>query len=314
VSEAVGALDVGGTHVSAGRVDLAAAGVDPRSRIRIALPAAGDRAELLGRIVHAALSAASGGVSGLGVCAPGPFDYERGVCLISHKLEPLYGVNLRRELATALGLPDRAVVFLNDADAFLLGEWWVGAARGHERAVGVTLGTGLGSAFADRGRIVDSGARVPPSGSLHLLSFRGKPAEETISRRALIERYGRDELDVEQIAERARSGDERGRRAFDDLAAGLGELIEPWLSSFRATCLVVGGSIARAWDLLEPGLRAALAPVKGLEAITVAANLDDAALLGAARHAARGVRSDSSSLAPPDVPSSSSISGSDGGE
>ena len=121
---------------------------------------------------------------------------------------------------------------------------------GHRRAAGVTLGTGLGSAFLEDGRIVDTGPRVPFEGSLHLVSYRGRPAEETVSRAALLASYGDPRLDVRDVAIRARNGDRRARRVFDELASALGEITAPWLDSFGASCLVVGGSISQAWDLL----------------------------------------------------------------
>jgi len=48
-------------------------------------------------------------------------------------------------------------------------------------------------------------------------------------------------------------------------------------------------SISQAWDLLGRGLQGALASVDGLETIAAAERVDDAALLGAARHAAATV-------------------------
>jgi glucokinase len=280
----VGALDIGGTHVTAGRVRLSAATVEPGARVRLAYTG---EAPPLERILEAARSVASGETRRFGVAAPGPFDYAAGVCLVSHKLPGLYGVDLRSELAVSLGLPGGAVSFLNDADAFLLGEWWAGAARGHTRVVGITLGTGLGSAFLEAGRIVRSGPRVPPDGELYRLAFRGAAVEETISRGALLARYGTDEAgpDVEQIADRALAGERRARLAFERLGADLAEFLGPPLAAFAPTCLVVGGSIARAWELLEPALTAVLANDRRL-LVTRAARIDDAPLLGAARHAA----------------------------
>jgi predicted NBD/HSP70 family sugar kinase len=278
----VGALDIGGTHVTAARVDIERAVVEPGSRVRVAFPPAGGPA-LLERIVEAAAAVATAELSRFGVAAPGPFDYAAGICLISHKLPGLYGVNLGRELATALALTERrAVLFLNDADAFLLGEWWAGAARNHARVVGITLGTGLGSAFLEDGRIVRSDGRVPPDGELYTLEFRGAPVEETISRSALLARYGEEGLDVEAIAARAQEGERRARLVFLDLGADLAEFLQPQLDAFAPTCLVVGGSIAHAWDLLEPGL-AGLQPT----VVSRAARIDEAPLLGAAWHASR---------------------------
>jgi glucokinase len=276
----VGALDLGGTHVAAGRVQLASATVEPDTRVRLEF-AGGD--SILERIIEAAESVATPETRRFGVAAPGPFDYEAGVSLVTHKLPGLYGIDLRRELATALGLAGEGVLFLNDAEAFVLGEWWAGAARGHARALGITLGTGLGSAFLEEGRFVRSGPRVPADGALWTLVFRSRPVEETISSRALLARYGG--RDVEQIADRAGAGDARARRVFEDLAADLAEFLTAPLAAFDPSCLVVGGSIAQAWDLLGPTLRRRLAADRPL-VVARAENIDDAPLLGAARYTA----------------------------
>jgi glucokinase len=283
-------IDLGGTHVSAGRIDVATGEV--QTFLRVPLPPGAGRSELVARIVGVAADAAGGAVDRVGVAVPGPFDYANGVSLLTHKLEHLHGVDLRRELADTLGTPPASIAFVNDADAFLLGEAWVGAAQGHRRAAGVTLGTGLGSAFLEDGAIVDTGARVPPEGSLHLVPYRGLPAEEAVSRAALLAGYGDPRLDVRDVAVRARDGDARAREAFAELARALGELTAPWLESFDATCLVVGGSISRAWDLVEEPLTEALGALDALEKVAPAARVDDAALLGAARHVAGATRGD----------------------
>ena len=269
----VGALDVGGTHVAAGRVRMATASVERGTRTPLAAGAGRD--ELVGAITEAA-QAVTADASALGVAVPGPFDYEAGVSAITHKLGALHGVDLRQELATALGLEPRAVAFLNDAAAFLLGEWWAGAARGHARAVGITLGSGLGSAFLEDGRIVAG------QGELYTLPFRGAPVEQAISRDAILARYGSEGLDVEQIAALGRGGDTRARQLFEQLAADLAEFLDPPLRVFDPSCLVIGGSIAGAWDLLEDRLRSGLRDVLVVQR---AAHLEDAALLGAALYA-----------------------------
>jgi glucokinase len=281
----VGALDIGGTHVTAGRVHLSTATVAPGARVRLEFTSG---TTLLERILEAATSVATPQTRRFGVAAPGPFDYEAGVSLVSHKLRGLYGIDLRSELAAAVGLDGRDISFLNDAEAFLLGEWWAGAARGHARALGITLGTGLGSAFLEEGRFARSGPGVPTDGALYKLAFRGRPVEETISRRGLLHRYGAERdggPDVEEIASRARAADALARRVFEDLAADLAEFLAAPLAAFAPSCLVVGGSVARAWDLLEPTFVAALAG-HGRLSVARAVHIDDAPLLGAARHTA----------------------------
>lgn len=282
MSRLVAALDLGGTHVSAGRVDLDHVRVDESVRIPL-IPGDG-RDALVGRIVRAAAEVV-GDADRVGFAVPGPFDYANGVSWIGHKLEALYGVDLRAPLAEGLGLPREAVCFVNDANAFVLGEWWAGAARGRRRVVGATLGTGLGSAFLADGEIVDTGTDVPPAGEIHRVSYEGAPVEQAVSRAALIARYGVPEIDVEEIASRARAGDERAAAAFHEVATSLGHVLAPWLEAFAAECLVVGGAIAAAWDLLRPGLASALDELGALETIVRTSLLGDAALLGAAYHA-----------------------------
>jgi glucokinase len=283
--DVVVALDIGGTHVAAGAVDLTSGTVDDGSRARIPLR---DGSQLLDGIVSAASSVRCPGVERVGVAVPGPFDYDTGVSRIRHKLPGLYGVDLRAELGAALAIPASAVRFLNDAEAFVLGEWWAGAARGHARAVGITLGTGVGSAFVADDRIVRSGPGVPPGGELYLLEFRGAPVEDTISGRGLLAGYGLrgvGGMDVEDVAARAKAGEVSARRAFDDLGAALGEFLAPWMHEFQPSCLVVGGSIARSWELFGRRLRTELASVASLETVTAAEQLEDAPLLGAAWYA-----------------------------
>ena len=287
--DVVGALDIGGTHVSAARIDVASASVDPRSRISERLPTRAGRAELIAAVSRVTRSIAKPSIASLGVAVPGPFDYSSGVSEMTHKLDGLRGVDLRSELHAASELQDPAAIrFLNDAEAFLLGEWWAGAARGHVRVVGVTLGTGLGSAFSEEGEIVRSGAEVPPHGELYRLHSRGVPVEETISRAALLGAYGAlpdDDIDVEQIADRALAGERDACRVFVGLGIALGQFLTPWLRAFRPSCLVVGGSIARSWALFGGVLRSELEH-SGVATVTVAEQLEDAPLLGAAYYAA----------------------------
>lgn len=285
----VGALEIGGTHVTAAVLAAGQRTIAPASLRRHELAAGRTRDELVRSIVAAAQQLSAPAVTRWGVATPGPFDYARGISRIRGvaKLDALYGVDLRSELSRALALRPQDVSFINDADAFLIGEWWAGAARGHERAMGVTLGTGLGSAFLERGHIVETDPRVPPEGRLDLLSYRGAPVEETLSRRALRAAYGSDEPDVVEIARRARDGDRRATEVLRDFGSALGEFLAPWLERFDPACLVLGGSIARSWDLWSDDFRAACAPARRLSSCGVAAHLDEAPLLGAAYHAAR---------------------------
>ncbi|HWH23322.1 MAG TPA: ROK family protein, partial [Candidatus Limnocylindria bacterium] len=260
----VGAIEIGGSHVAAALVD-ADAGRLLTPIERRPLDPAGARDEIIGALLSAARAVAQPAGRRWGVATPGPFDYAAGVSRIRGvaKLDALYGTDLRAVLAGALAVAPPEVRFINDADAFLLGEAWRGAARGAARAMAITLGTGLGSAFLIDGRIVDRGAGVPPEGRLDLVAFRGGPVEERISARALRRAHAvlapdRPAADVADIAARARGGEDASTRVFTDFGSQLGEFIAPRLAEFEADCLVIGGSIAGAWDLFGAAVLDAL--------------------------------------------------------
>lgn len=287
----VGALDIGGTHVTAGRVVLPDCHVEVGSDRRLPLAADATREKIVGTLIAAARSVHRPHIRYWGVAVPGPFDYARGVARIRGlaKLEAIYGLDLRTTFAAALGVDPGDIHFLNDAEAFGLGEWRAGASRGHRRCVGITLGTGLGSAFLVDGVVQRAGDGVPPKGRIDLVQYGGRPVEETVSRRALLNRYGarsHDAIDVKDIAELARGGKPVAMATFADTFAALGECLAPLLDRFQASCLVVGGSISGAWDLIEGPLRSALAGLPSLEVITHACHVDHAALSGAGSHAA----------------------------
>ncbi len=225
---------------------------------------------------------------------PGPFDYQRGVARYAGvgKFEGLAGVDVRSALYEILPERPGSITFINDASAFLIGEWLIGAAVGSTRCTAITLGTGIGSAFLDRGTVVDSGPSVPPEAELHLLSHAGLPLEDWVSRRALRRAYatatGRsDGPDVKELAERARAGDAAAHGCFESAYTVLGEVLGPWLERFGTDQLVVGGSISNAWDLIERPLRSGLSRYSECRyAVGLATQPERSPLAGAAYSAA----------------------------
>lgn len=293
-------LDIGGTHVTAALVDLAAGRVSPGSTRRRSLDGAAPADVLLDVIVGCALEVPAPEAAAWGVAVPGPFDYAEGIARFEGvgKFDALNGVDIGAVLRRELPGQRSAVVFVNDAIAFGLGEWAFGAGAGHDRMVGITLGTGVGSAFLDDGTPVASGPAVPPRGEVFRLQIAGRPLEETVSRRALLREYARLRpespcTDVRDIADRARAGDATADAVLETAFTRLGLALSPWLSRFGATALVVGGSMGRSWDLVHPPLTAGIRSGShdGTTLTVVAArDSETSALLGAGWWAVRGGR------------------------
>jgi glucokinase len=233
----------------------------------------------------------------LSVAIPGPFDYHAGIARFEGvgKFDDLAGVDLGRTLLDRLAQPPGRVTFVNDADAFGLGEWFMGSARGYQRAVAISLGTGVGLAFIEDGRIVSSGPSVPPDGHVYRLVVRGRRLEETVSRRAIVAAYDHltsssrtDGQDVREIAAAALSGDRVAARIFAHAFRLLGEALAPWLVLFRAQVLVVGGGMSASWPLIRGPLRTGLGEAADDVVMVKSANTENAIAVGAARGAACG--------------------------
>lgn len=289
-------LDVGGSHATAASVILSGPSGDVRDAETEVLNPSGSAAALLDAFAAPAhrLSsrAAASGVRKPDhwvVAMPGPFDYAAGIGLFGEvgKFDSLRDVSIRAGLATRLDVDERSIHFLNDAAAYGIGEWAFGSPRRVDRQVCVTLGTGVGSSFLDRGRIVDDGAEVPPHGWAYLLEFEGAPLEETVSTRAITrdfhERTGRT-ASVKEIAEAAHRKDPGASAVLQHAMFALGATLAPWLGSFRAQRLTVGGSMARSWPVLAPalteGLRTGSLPID--VEVVPSTLLDHAPVLGAA--------------------------------
>ena len=278
--ETVLAFDVGGSHVSAA---LCRAGDFTLGPVfSHAHPASHTSAAFADLIADLARRAGftPGSAAGVMLAVPGPFDLVAGVSRMQHKLPYLYGVDLRGELAARLGCEPFRVRFLNDADAFLLGEVGAGAARGVARAVGLTLGTGIGSAFAVQARLVHQGPGVPCEGEIWNVTYEGGIVEDFISTRAILAGYKRRTGVERQVIDIAAAApdDAAARVAFEEMGRHLGRMIRTLLCEFRPQMVVLGGGIARSAALFLPAAQEELPHPAPL--LRVSELMDRAALTG----------------------------------
>src|SRR5215207_9551024 len=151
-SGAIG-VDLGGTNLKLALLDG-----ENRIAARLTVPTGGadGHGAVIGRMIEGvrALLAENSAIdiAGIGIGVPGEVDMETG---ITGDLPNLPGrwrnVPVGPAIAEAIGLP---VGMINDAKAFALAEYRLGAAAGADTAVCVTVGTGIGSAVIAHGQIL----------------------------------------------------------------------------------------------------------------------------------------------------------------
>ncbi len=261
------ALDVGGTQIKS--AILAEGRLSSISRD--AALAREDAETIVGNLAgiiaarQAELTAQGHTLAGVGLAFPGPFDYARGISLLRGigKYDSIYGLDLRSRLAKICGLAGERFAFQNDADLFCLGEAAFGQGRGFDRSMMICIGTGLGSGFVEKGRLVKSGPRVPENGWVYSLPYQGGTVDQYLSATGLARMLRESglfhpDITVREAAELARQGDPQARKIFAEFGARLEEVIPPISECFGAECLVIGGQVAKSSALFCEGLERTL--------------------------------------------------------
>jgi glucokinase len=272
---------VGGSHISAAVCHRAGYRLDTVTRANLPEEQTSDAfIDVLHSLGLKAMEGAA--VEGAEFAMPGPFDYEKGISWMKHKMPYLYGVNVSEALAPRFGWKPDQVRFLNDAAAYLLGEVGAGAAQGVKRVVCFTLGTGVGSGFAVDGRVVTEGKGLPPGGEIWNVPYEGGIVEDMISTRAMKQAYATrkgQEREVASIAHYAIGGDPDAVAVFQEFGKALGIAIKRLLTGFAPDVVVLGGGISRSASLFLDVVTAELAGTQ-IE-VRIAELGDNAPLAGA---------------------------------
>jgi len=216
-------------------------------------------------------------IIGVGVGAPGPLDTKQGIVLLTPNLGWV-NLPLRQIIHERLGLP---AALDNDANCAVLGEWWMGAARGTRNAIGITIGTGIGGGIIVDGKLyhgasdcageighttIDTEGRRCKCGNYGCLeAYASGPnialrAVEELKAGAvsrLADYVGGDlrQVTAQTVYQAAHDGDQLALEVVNDTAKFLGVGIANLLNVFNPEVVVVCGGVTLAGDRLFDPLR-----------------------------------------------------------
>ncbi|MES2279615.1 MAG: ROK family protein [Bacteroidota bacterium] len=281
--ESVLGVYISGYHITTLIVNLHTHAVLKSSYQRKAINSRGTAGEIIDSccaVMQQALTANDVQLNRIGIAMPGPFDYEKGISYIHNnkKHEALYGLNVKEMIAQKLNIPAESICMLNDAASFLKGEVFAGVAQGYRDVIGMTLGTGLGTAKLSNGLADDANLWQSP--------FLDSIAEDYLSERWFLKRYyelsGINVVDVKELSSFYNTSN-TVKSVFKEFAGNLALFTANFVRGTNTQIIVLSGDIAaKASDCFLPAYKVQLAKLDIEIPVCISKLNSDAVLMGVA--------------------------------
>lgn len=272
--------DIGGSHITAAQADMANKQLITSSLVRLPVNSMAPADEIIATwacCIKQAMQQQR--FEKICLAMPGPFEYEAGISRISdqNKYPLLYGLNVKELLAPVLEVAPGNIHLHNDAACFLQGEVFSGHVSSDQPVIGVTLGTGLGTAVYDKG--------IARSADRWNTPFLDGMAEDYLSTRWFVKQYaaitGKQLSGVRELAAQALPGNPVNG-LFVEFGKNLAAFLNLFINETGATAVVIGGNIARSFPLFKKALQTGMENRYANVFITTSALGELAAVLGAA--------------------------------
>ena len=286
-------IDIGGTHIKGGVVDPLTNSIYQNIISHEELTVTDSTSSIITKI-HKVIAdiqtrTSLSELNGIGIAIPGPCDYSKGIVSIYGvpKFQSLFGLNLKEEIKKESHLN---TLFINDASAYALGEYYAGAAKDANRSIIVTIGTGLGSTFLENDTVLNEQTEgIPEHGYLYNIPYQDGIADDYFSTRWFVNTWNtqfsnKKVSGVKEIALYALAGDRNAHSLFKKFASNFVEFITPFLQKFKPEKLIIGGNIAKASDFFLSNIQSQLEKLNLITKIDICKLWDISPLIGSAIH------------------------------
>ena len=193
----------------------------------------------------------------IGISAPGFAAADgRSIAVMPGRLQGLEGLNWSEFLKSPTPVP-----VLNDAHAALLGEAWLGAARGFKNVFMLTLGTGVGGAALVDGRLLKGAVgrgghlghtSLDIDGPRDVCNMPGS-LEVMVGNCTIEQRSGGRFKTTHELVEAHLRGDKGATDVWLRSVRALGTAVSSLINVLDPEAVIIGGGIARSGAaLFEP--------------------------------------------------------------
>ena len=270
-------VDVGGTQI---RVAVyPEAGIQPLRVKKVKTVGQGTPLERLIATIHDMWSqeGSEDTIKAIGICVPGPVDFEQGIVSFCANLEGWVNLPLKDILQNEFKTP----VFIgNDANVAAIGEWKFGAGRGHKDVLYFTISTGIGGGVIINERPLHGHQGLATElGHVHLEADSPYPCGcgqfghlESFSSGTGIAYYANEQLGLgressmqgkgkvtaKDVAEAAKAGDALALETFARASKYLALGVVNYLHIFNPSAVIFGGGVASVGGLLFDPIKAAM--------------------------------------------------------
>lgn len=209
----------------------------------------------------------SGSLAGVGIGVPGFILMSEGKIIGSNNLQEFEHFPFRDEIERLLGGGAR-VILENDANAAAMGERWMGAGRGVDDLVLLTLGTGIGGGIISGGKILHGylgmageighitvDADGNPCGCGNRGCLEKHASATAIAAMARLLHLG-DNASSEDVYNFAVAGNERAKMIFTAMGESLGIALASLVNIFNFPLYLLSGGPLPAWDFFAPSMLA----------------------------------------------------------
>lgn len=201
---------------------------------------------IINEVIRAIDSVINDEVVGIGVGVPSVVDVEQGIVYNTVKIPSWREVYLKNILEERFGI---TVKLNNDANCFIIGEWYFGKAKKTGNSVGLILGVGMGCGILIEGRLYSGTSCV--AGEFGSIPYKDFDYEYYCATGYFVEKYG---VKYDVLLSRAKDNDKIALAIWELYGFDVGNAIKTILFSLAPEMIILGGALAEAFPYFEASM------------------------------------------------------------